>query len=95
MPYNFTTLQAKMIFLIYHNYNLLGSSKCNPEPPQKDTRSYWKKYILLWKNEIYSGKHLEKSWKNDPERLCEPCTRSNGPFSKIDLVQISQNVNLH
>ena len=35
-------------------------------------KSHWKNYILLWKNEIYSGKHLEKSWKNDPERLCEP-----------------------
>ena len=36
-------------------------------------KSHWKNYILLWKNEIYSGKHLEKSWKNDPEKLCEPC----------------------
>ena len=40
---------------------------------QNATRNLWINYILLWKNEIYSGKHLEKSWKNDPERLCEPC----------------------
>ena len=45
--------------------------------PGTSAKSHWINYILLWKNEIYSGKHLEKSWKNDPERLCEPC--SQGP----------------
>ena len=43
--------------------------------PGTSAKSHWINYILLWKNEIYSGKHLEKSWKNDPERLCEPCTK--------------------
>ena len=44
-------------------------------------KSHWINYILLWKNEIYSGKHLENTWKNGPERLCEPwssCFYSKG-----------------
>ena len=54
-------LQAKMIFLIYHITITYWQLKMQPGTSAK---SHWINYILLWKNEIYSGKtpgkHLEK-----------------------------------
>ena len=49
-----------MIFWICHNYNLFGSSKCNPEPLDKLYFTL-EKWDLLWKT---PGKIMEKrSWK--------------------------------